>query len=131
MTTKTPRKPRQNALPQIPGGVGIAPLYRGKARSEEQNRIAVLVSENGSILALAKKLNLSQAYLSQIVSGKRRASNRYRCALGLKPKTALAPVCPKHGVVHNGKCPAVRHSSNTPLSMTTGSPLTPRNWRRR
>lgn len=100
---KTPPKPSQNQLSDKPTGVGIAPLYRGKVESDAQKRVSVLVSENGSILAVARKLGLSQAYLSQIASGKRRASNRYRCALGLKPLTALAPVCAKCGVPHTTK----------------------------
>jgi hypothetical protein len=95
---------RQKRVVQKPGHPGLAKQNLPATALDVRERIGVLVSENGTLLAVSEKTKINVGYLSQIMRGKRRASNKVLSALGL-PCYAPAPVCPKHGVVHAGQCP--------------------------
>jgi len=67
----------------------------------------------GSWADVADELELNKGLLCNIHNGKRKASRGVLAALGIEvPELALAPVCPKHGVVHVGRCPRKTFEEN-------------------
>ena len=88
------------------GGRKLAPLTWGQEPSDEQWAIAGLVGRLGTLTAVSGAVGVSKGYLSAVLSGKRRASNRLRCALGLAPRTVPAEPCRYCGKVHTRRtCP--------------------------
>lgn len=71
--------------------------------TDEQKRLRIWVSEKGGLKRLSRAISENAGYLSAVMSGKRRASNRLRAKLGLQPRTAPAPCCPRCGVPHVSK----------------------------
>ena len=56
---------------------------------------------------VAGDLGFNVGYIYRVARGEKRASNKLLHALGLPMRTAPAPVCPRHGVVHvSRRCPA-------------------------
>ena len=54
--------------------------------------------------AVAGLLGFNAGYLYRVANGEKKASNTLLVALHLPPREALAPVCPKCGVVHSRTC---------------------------
>lgn len=89
------------------GGRKLAPLTWGQEPSDEQRAIAGLVSRMGTLTAVSGAVGFGKGYLSAVLHGKRRASNRLRRALGLRPRTVPAEPCHHCGDVHIRRtCPA-------------------------
>lgn len=101
---KKPSKPAQEQLSEKSRHPGLAKQNRPATALEVRERIKMLVSLNGTLLAVSIDTGISVGYLHQVLHGKRRASNKVLAALGL-PCYSPALVCPKHGVVHRGQCP--------------------------
>lgn len=86
-----------------PNGVVLPKATGGKAATDEQKAIRARLTPEKGLRSLASELGMNPGYLSRVMRGQRQASNRLRLALGLPPRTALAPVCGKCGVVHTTK----------------------------
>lgn len=57
-------------------------------------------AELGTWRSVARKYNINHGLASRVASGAAKAPPAVLAALDLLPKTADAPVCPVHGVVH-------------------------------
>ena len=89
------------------GGRKLAALTWGQGPSDEQLAIAGLVGRLGTLSAVSGAVGFGKGYISAVLHGKRRASNRLRCALGLAPRTVPAEPCHHCGDVHIRRtCPA-------------------------
>jgi len=80
-------------------------LNRLYAQTPKNGRTAGRQSEH-SWKAVAGRLGFNVGYIYRIARSEKRASNRLLLALRLPMRTAPAPVCQKHGIVHvSRRCP--------------------------
>lgn len=102
----------------------VEALNRLYAQTPKNARRAGRQSEH-SWKAVATGLGFNVGYIYSVANSRKRASNRLLHALGLPMRTAPAPVCPRHGVVHvSRRCPP------DPAELVEGQPHPKRrNWK--
>lgn len=89
----------------------ISPSCRKMKTNLVISKLEKLYLRTGSWQKLANSLGLekSKGVIYSVAKGKRRPTPSICKALGIEYEVmAPAPVCPKHGVVHPGRCPRAR-----------------------
>lgn len=105
----TSTKPENNTNKQARRGVRGAYTF-ARLKNDIQGTYRPNDRQN-SLRAISKKYGVSHSAVQRVLAGIEPKNNRIRTAFGL-PCHSPMPVCPKHGIAHDGKCPPKTFEDN-------------------